>query len=286
MIMRRLGVVLFMVFVALGCARPGEQGDLSGAEAVTPSLTPDTSLRGDITFAGSTTVQPLARELKAVFNALYPNVTLDIAAGGSTVGINAIHAGTVDIGMASRNLKPEEKEGIEQHQIAVDVIAVVVHQDNAVENLTLEQLRDIYLGKITNWQDVGGPDSEITVIIREKNSGTRGAFDKIVLDGQEPIAPHLEKAITAGDMAVMVAENSNAVGYVGFGNLEPEIKLVAIDGVIPSDDTARDGSYRLVRPLLLLTGPLTQPVAHQFVEFAVGERGQQVVVDNGWVPVK
>jgi phosphate transport system substrate-binding protein len=219
-----------------------------------------------------------------VFQEQYPGVELDIAAGGSVVGIEAIHAGTVDIGMASRSLKPEEAEGITVHPVAIDVIAVVVNGDNSVDNLTLEQLRSIYQGEITSWRDVGGLDQPITVVVRGENSGTRGAFDKIVLDKEEPAAPDLRTAVTAGDMAAIVGDNPHAIGYVGFGNIEPDIKVVMIDSIVPSEDTARDLSYPLTRPLQFLTGPLTQPLAQTFVEFALSDEGQQVVVDSGWVP--
>jgi phosphate transport system substrate-binding protein len=247
---------------------------------------PTQLVAGKITFAGSTTLQPLAHELGEAFNERYPDIELDIAAGGSMVGIQAVHDGTVDIGMASRELKPEEAEGIEQHQVAVDVIAVVVHISNPVEDLTSEQLRAIYLGEIVNWSEVGGEDQPIIAVVRGKNSGTRGAFDEIVLEKQEPAAPEIRTALTAGDMAVAVMENPGAIGYVGFGNLEPNLKMVSIGGALPSEETARDGSYRLVRPLLFLTGPLTQPLGQSFIDFALSDEGQNIVEKSGWVPTK
>ncbi len=268
--------VIFLVLVLVGACGP-----------VAPTLPPTTApLSGRITFAGSTTVQPLAAKLGEAFQQRYPHVALDIAAGGSVVGIQAVHDGTVDVGMASRALKPEEAAGISQHQIAVDVIAVVVPTSNPVKGLSLEQLRDIYLGKIENWREVGGPDQAIIVVTRSKSSGTRGAFDELVLEKKEPAAPLLAEAVTAGDMAAIVRSSPESIGYVGFGNLEPGLKLLAIDGVLPSEATARDGSYRLVRPLLLLTGPLTQPLAYTFIEFALSDEGQQVVADSGWVPAR
>jgi len=152
-----------------------------------------------------------------------------------------------------------------------------------VINLSAAQLRDIYLGAITNWQDVGGPDAPITVVIREKTSGTRGAFDEIMLDKAEPA---LQTVITAGDMAALVAQEPYAIGYVGFGNLEAGLRALSIDGVAPSEANARAGSYRLTRPLLLLTGPLTQPLAQAYVDFALSAAGQRIVAENGWVPVQ
>ncbi len=243
-------------------------------------------LSGRVTFAGSTTVQPLADALGQAFQRHHPNVELEIAAGGSVVGIQAVHDGTADIGMSSRALTAEEAAGVEIHQIAVDVIAVVVHPTNSVRNLTLEELRRIYLGEITNWREVGGADLPIVVVMRGKNSGTRGAFDDLVLSGEEPSAVRAQIAVTAGDVVAIVADDPGAIGYVGFGNLESGVAMIAIDGVFPSVETARDGSYPLVRPLLLLTGPLTQPLARRFVEFALSKEGQQIVEENGWVPVR
>jgi phosphate transport system substrate-binding protein len=172
------------------------------------------------------------------------------------------------------------------HQIAVDVLAIIVNTANPVINLSTAQLRDIYLGAITNWQDVGGPDAPITVVIREKTSGTRGAFDEIVLDKAEPAGPALQTVITAGDMAALVAQEPYAIGYVGFGNLEAGLRGLSIDGVAPSEANARAGSYRLTRPLLLLTGPLTQPLAQTYIDFALSAEGQQLIAENGWVPVQ
>jgi phosphate transport system substrate-binding protein len=241
---------------------------------------------GRITFAGSTTVQPLAAEIGQAFHEEYPDVVLDIAAGGSSVGIKAVHDGTVDVGMASRNLSTEEAEGIEVRHIAVDVIALVVNEANPVSNLAFDQLQGIYSGEITNWSEVGGVDAEIFVAVRATTSGTRKAFDELVLDDEEPSAPKLKRLMTAGDVAAYVVNNPNAIGYVGFGNFEPGLTPVHIDGVEPNEANARDGSYQLTRPLQLLAGPLTQPLGHTFIEFALSDQGQQIVADSGWIPAK
>jgi phosphate transport system substrate-binding protein len=249
-----------------------------------PHVTDD-PLVGRLTFAGSTTVQPLANQLGDIFIKDHPQVTLEIAAGGSTVGIQAIHDGAVDIGMASRALKPEEAEGIEQYQIAVDVIAIIVNPVNPVQNLTQDQLRAIYLGEITNWNQVGGENLEIVPVIREESSGTRGAFDELMLDKKTPSAPHLTVGVTAGDVAAIITRDEAAIGYVGFGNIE-DVKILAIEGVEPSVETARDGSYRITRPLLLLTGPLSQTIAYNFIDFVLSEVGQSLVEEFGWIPLK
>lgn len=248
-----------------------------------PTLTP---LIGRLTFAGSTTLQPLVAKVGDTFQTVNPQVTLDIAAGGSVVGIQAVQDGTVDIGMASRALTAEESAGITQYQIATDVIAIIVHPDNPVESLTIEQLYDIYMGNITNWSEVGGQNDAIVPVTRESSSGTRGAFDELVLDKQEPVAPALRTAVTAGDMAALISNDVAAIGYVGFGNLDSSLKIIGINGVFPSESAAADGSYPLIRPLILLTGPLSQPMANEFINFALSDDGQKLVEEFGWVPVK
>jgi phosphate transport system substrate-binding protein len=255
----------------------------------TPSVIPagtEDALSGRLTFAGSTTMQPLVAQLADAFRILHPHVEMDIAAGGSSVGIQAVHDGTADIGMASRELSAEEAQGINEFKIAIDVLAIIVHPGNPVSGLTLEQLRGIYLGQITNWKAVGGSDLPIVPVQRETSSGSRGAFDEIALQKQEASAPNLVTAITAGDEVARVSGDPGAIGYVGFGNLDDTTKVVAINGIAPTQDTARDGSYPLIRPLILMTGPLSQPLAQTFIDFILSPEGQQHIKELGWIPAQ
>jgi phosphate transport system substrate-binding protein len=272
---KMLSLIIFMFFL-VSCGQ---------IPIITPTPTQD-ALTGKLTFAGSTTMQPLVAKLGDEFRVLHPLVTLDIAAGGSAVGIQAVHDGTTDIGMASRALTTDEAQGISQYQVAIDVLAIVVHPTNSIKNLTLAQLEDIYMGKTTNWKSLGGPDLEIIPVQRETSSGSRGAFDEMALQKQTASAHNLITSVTAGDEAASVASNPGAIGYVGFGNLDNTIKAVAINGILPTQETARDGSYPLIRPLLLMTGPLSQPLAQTFVDFSLSSQGQKYIQDLGWVPVK
>lgn len=277
---RKITLLILVLILGLSLAACG-----SGKADPTPSLEPtDLPLVGSLTFAGSTTVQPLAGMLAEVYEEKNPEVILEIAAGGSSVGIQAVHDGTADIGMASRNLKEEEEEGINQYRIAIDVIAIIVHPDNPVTNLTLDQLQGIYSGAITNWEQVGGPSQDIVTIIREESSGTRGAFDEIILEGESPSSPNLLTAITAGDVALEVANNLQAIGYIGFGNFEENISVLSIENITPSLETARSGEYPITRPLLMLTGPLSQPLAKDFIDFVLSPEGQIKVQEFGWIP--
>jgi phosphate transport system substrate-binding protein len=274
----RLFLIGMMVIVGMisGCSGKEEEVQI-------PTEKP---LVGNLTFAGSTTLQPLAAELGEGFQEENPQVTLDIAAGGSTVGIQAVHDGTVDIGMASRSLSDEEAQDIEVHQVASDVISIVVHPDNPVSSITLEELAAVYRGEITNWSELGGNDREIVPVIREETSGTRGAFDKLVLDKEAPQGENLTTAVTAGDVSAIVAENRAAIGYTSFGYLDDTTKVLGVNDVLPSFESVLDGSYLLTRPLLLMTGSLSQPLADEFIDFALSPAGQEMVEELGWVPAK
>ena len=275
---KTLASTLLIVAFLVGCGAP--PATRVAEETATPTSDP---VAGRLTFAGSTSLQPLVAKLGESFQAQHPKLELDIAAGGSGVGIQAVHDGTVDIGMASRALSLKEAEGIEIHQIAIDAIAVIVHTSNPVSNLARTELRGIYTGAIVNWSELGGPDQAIRAIVREQSSGTRGAFDTLVLEGDECDAPGLQVAITAGDVAALVASEPAAIGYVGFGNLETNLKAIRIDDIAPTVEAVRDGSYTLIRPLQLLTGPLSQPLASRFIDFSLSEEGQDIVAENGWV---
>lgn len=277
----------FAVLFALLCLASALAACNAAAGAPSPAtaITASPVITTRLTVSGSTTIQPLAEKLAERYHTTTPQIELKIAGGGSVVGINAVQEGRVDIGMASRALKPEEADGIKAVQVATDVLAVVVHRDNPLANLSLAQLKGIFSGTITNWREVGGPDMAILPVIREVSSGTRGAFDEIALRGEKPsLAADVQ--VTASEVERKVAETPNAIGYVGFGNLKQDVKILEIAGVAPSADTARSGSYPLIRPLLLLLGPLSRPEAELFVRFVLSADGQGIVAANGWVTVR
>ncbi len=279
-----LTLILVMVIGLSGCGASPAATGAPNAPAAT-NAPEATELRGTIEIVGSTTVVPLVEQLREAFIQKYPGITVNVGAGGSVVGIQAVQDGRTDIGMSSRRLKPEEiLDGMQVHPIALDVLAIIVHPSNPVDGITKEQLQGIFKGEITNWSEVGGKDQEILPVVREITSGTRGAFDDVALDGQEP-TPNADVQITASEVEAKVASTENAIGYIGFGHIvENEIKVITINGVEPSPETAKDGSYPLLRPLLLLTGPLSRETAKVFVEFALSPEGQQIVADDGWVP--
>jgi phosphate transport system substrate-binding protein len=274
--MRKVVFYIFILLLLSGCS----------AATLAPTITPTVSkLSGKLLFAGSTTLQPLADLIGQAFNKQNPAIHLEIAAGGSAVGIQAVHDGTADIGMASRELTTDELKGIKSYPVALDALAIIVNPSNSIENLTVAQLKDIYNGRIANWKEIGGADLAIKVINRDKNSGTRTAFDDLVLDKKEPAATNAVSAVTAGDVVALLKKEPGAIGYVGFGNLDQTTRLIKINGILPTNQTLKDKTYTLSRPLLLLTGPLSQPLSNSYIDFALSAEGQAIVEKNGWISI-
>jgi len=233
---------------------------------------------------GSTSVQPLAEELARVYMEKYPGVRITYAGTGSGAGIKAAQQGTHDIGTSSRELKPEEKT-IKEFRIANDGIALVVHPSNPVSDLTIEQVRKIFSGEISNWKDAGGPDAPITVITREDGSGTRGAFMEIVMH-ESQIKPDAVVQTKTGAVMTAVASDQNAIGYVSLGSVDNTVKALAIGGVKPSPEAVKSGSYKIQRPFLFLTKEEPKGEVKKFIDFVLSADGQKIVKDKGFIPVK
>lgn len=233
---------------------------------------------------GSTSVQPLADELIKVYMQKNPHVKITYAGTGSGSGIKAAQEGTHDIGTSSRELKPEEKT-VKEFKIAVDGIAIVVHPSNPVSGLSVEQVKKIFAGEITNWKDVGGPDAPITVVTREDGSGTRGAFTEIVMH-ETPIKADAVVQTSTGAVITAVASDQNAIGYVSLGSVNNTVKALPINGVAPSVETVKSGEYKIQRPFLFLTKEEPKGEVKKFIDFVLSAEGQQIVKEQGFVPVK
>lgn len=261
-----LAGVLVASLLAVGCSR-----DLSGT----------------ITEAGSTTVQPLAELLADEFMNKYPDVQIDIGGGGTAQGITSVSNGLVDIGAASRELKADEPQLV-KHLLARDGIAIVVRPGNAVNALTKAQVRGIFGGAITNWKDVGGPDHAITVVVREAGSGTRTAFDEMVMAKPEPAQGIVNTTIqqnSNGGVKQIVGGDSYAIGFISFGYVDSSVKALSIDGVEATAENAKDGTYPIVRPLYFLTREEPTGLVKDFIDFCLGEEGQAIVAGEGYVSV-
>lgn len=235
---------------------------------------------------GSTTILPIAEVSAEMYKEAEPDVRVLVSGVGSSAGIESVSQGSSDIGTSSRELKEEEEGlGLVDTAIAYDAIAVVVHPDNPVTNLTKQQVKELFQGKINNWGELGGEDQEIHVVNRDQASGTREAFSKIVMDG-EPFDPTAAVLPGTGQVRAVVADAPGAVGYISFGFVTPAVKTVSIDGVAPSEETVFSGTYPVQRTLHFFTkGDPVQP-AKGYIDFVLSDAVQQSVVkDAGFLPV-
>ena len=230
--------------------------------------------------------------MQKVINALGESFMEDTGANftynatGSGTGIKAVKDGTCDIGLSSRYLKDSEKaEGLKETILAIDGIAVIVHADNTLADLTLAQISAIFKGEITNWKDVGGSDGEIVLIGREENSGTRDGFESIT--GAEGACKYRQELTSNGAVLTAVAENPNAIGYVSLSSVKETVKAIRVNGVAPSEASIKDGSYAVQRPFVLVTkeGVALSKTAQDFFDFALSPAANEIITAAGVVPV-
>lgn len=248
-----------------------------------------TAQTSTISVSGSTTVQPLAEKLAEAFMTENAGVRIDVQGGGSSVGVKAAAEGTSDIGMASREIKDSELTefpNLKVFVIARDGIAIVTHPDTPVSDLTIDQVRDIFSGKITNWKDVGGEEQSIILVSREEGSGTRAAFEEMVMGEGVLIAASSILQPSNGSIRTTVTTTPNSIGFLSFGYLDDTVKTISINGVAPTEPNAVNGTYPIVRPLNMLTNGEPTGVVKAFLDFILSEAGQKIVVDDGYISVK
>jgi len=256
--------------------------------AAQPEVSEEETTSGELQLAGSSTVQPLAQSLAEVYMEQTPDVKIDVQGGGSSVGVKSAAEGTTPIGMASRALKDSEMEeypDLIAHTIARDGIALVVHPDVPVDGLSLDEARQIFGGEITNWSEVGGPDENIIVVSREEGSGTRGAFEDMVMGDEALIVDTALLQPSNGAVKTTVASTPLSVGYISFGYLDDSVKPLAIDGVGPTVANAQNDTYPVVRPLNMVTKGEPTGLAKAFIDFIMTDEGQQIVA-NDYIPVR
>ncbi len=236
----------------------------------------------EITIAGSTSVQPFADKWAEVFMSEHPGCAVNVQGGGSSAGIQAAKSGAADIGTSSRDLKPDEKD-LTEIVIARDGLAIIVHPDNPLRGLSLDQVRQIFTGQIPRWKYLGAADAAVTVVTREEGSGTRGAFQELVM-GKSRIFKGAIVEDSNGTVREIVANDPNAVGYISLGLVNDRVKVLLLDGVEPTGENILSGRYRLVRPFLFLTRGAASGRSGEFIDFVLSAKGQQLVRQEGLLP--
>ncbi len=229
--------------------------------------------------AGSTSMVPLMEELAQAYRARYDYVTFSIEERGSQLGIEALRYGGADIALVSREMSGEEKGEFAFALLARDGIAVVINEENPVSHLTLEQLRAIFAGEVLTWEEVGGGRGDIQVVSREEGSGTRGAFENLVMEGEEVTSAAVVMP-TNEAVVQYVAQEPLAIGYASLAALAPGTKALALGGVSPDLQMVSKGEYPLIRPFLLITKKNPADEVRAFVDFCLHPVGQALVSKN------
>ncbi len=259
---------------------------LSLAACASAPASSTAALSGKVALGGSTSVEKVIGALSESFMAENSGVDVTYDPTGSGAGITGAGDGTLDIGLSSRALKAEEESGgLTATTFALDGIAVIVNSENTVEDLTLEQIKGLATGTITNWSEIGGPDSPVVLIGREAGSGTRDGFESIV-DVKDACAYEQELTST-GAVIAGVAANPNAFGYASLSAVDGTVKAVTVEGVAASEATVLDGTYKIQRPFVFVTktdGAASDAVK-AFMDFALSADASELIAGAGAVPV-
>jgi phosphate transport system substrate-binding protein len=258
----------------------GEGSTVTSTLTATKTITESGELSGTITTGGSTTVQPLSETLSGAFMQIFPEVEVTVTGGGSSVGVTSASNGTLDIGAASRELKAsEEGLGLVVSVLAYDGIAVITNAEQTVTGLSTEQIKQIFAGEITNWNEIGGANDDIVVVSREEGSGTRAAFEELVM-GETLITDTAILQSSTGALKTTVAGNKKAIGYISMGYLDSSVNALDIDGVAGTEENAKNGSYPIVRPLLYVTKGEPAGIVKKYIDFCRGIAGQAIVAED------
>lgn len=241
-----------------------------------------------VTVSGSTSVGPVMESIAEKYQADNQGVTVEIQQVGSSAGIKNTIEGTSQIGMASRDLKDEEKNaGLKETEIALDGIALVTHKNNTVKDLTVDQIKDIYTGKITNWKDVGGKDAPIVVLSREDGSGTRDGFQEKVGFESEALTKEAQISDGSGNIKTTVEGNENAIGYISYGYVDDTVNMLKIGGVELTPENVKSNAYVIARPFILVNkeDSMTEQ-GKKLVDFILSDEGQKIMEGKGFISIK
>ena len=260
----------------------------SAAESTSSSAAAETAagtLSGNVATGGSTSMKNVIAALTEGFAEVEPGVTVSYDPTGSGAGITGATDKTLDIGLSSRALKDEEKNDVDGTIVALDGIAIIVNKDSKVADLTVEQLKKMFTGEITNWKDVGGEDAEIVLIGREAGSGTRDGFESITKT--KDACQYRQELTSTGDVITTVSQNPNAIGYASLAAIKDSVKALTVNGVAPTEATVKDGTYLVQRPFVLVTkeGTALSETAQKFFDFAISADAASIISAAGAVPV-
>lgn len=286
-----IGLVLCCVLMAGCTGNSGSQTETNAQPAEKQASVKEMAEGKVLSITGSTTVLPIAAQAAEKYMDSHPDIDVQVNGGGTGAGVQGAGEGTAMIGMASRDLKEEEKTkypDLVTHQIAIDGIAIITNSKNPIPSLTLEQVKKIYDGNITNWKDVGGKDAAIVVVGRDSASGTREYFHSDVMKKADFVRTQLEKN-SNGAVKQTVEQTADAIGYVGLGYIDDSVHAVpiAVDGKneVPSIENVKSGAYPISRPLLILTKGQPSGDAAEFIDFLDTAEGQQIITEEGFVTI-
>ncbi|MFR9252845.1 MAG: phosphate ABC transporter substrate-binding protein [Oscillospiraceae bacterium] len=278
-----LSAVMALALLA-GCGNQTDNNSSNNDNGGDASDTPAASVSGTVSTDGSTSMEKVIGALSESYMAANKDVTVNYNPTGSGAGITAVQEGTCDIGLSSRALKDEEKAaGLKETVLAYDGIAIIVHPDNPVSDLSIEQIAKLYTGEITNWKDVGGSDAEVVLIGREAASGTRDGFESIT--GTKDKCQYRQELTSTGDVITAVSQNPDAIGYASLAAIKDSVKALSVDGVTPSEATVKDGSYQVQRPFVLVTveGKVLSAAAQSFFDYATSADAADIIAKAGAV---
>lgn len=237
--------------------------------------------KSELILAGSTSVQPFVEMLAEKYMEEHPDLRVIVQGGGSTAGVQAVREGAAAVGMSSRHLNAQESD-LTPITLARDGIAVIVHPSNPVNDLTVEQVREVFGGRIKDWKELGGKPGRIWLVTREEGSGTRGAFKEMVMH-KTPIAAHAIVQDSNGSVRAVIADFPAGIGYISLGLVDNTVKAMRIDGAMPTHDNVKNKSYRLVRPFLFLVKGEPQPQAKLFIDFVLSPHGQKLLEEESLI---
>ena len=269
------------------CGGSASSAAASSASAAAGSTASSTAaaLSGNVATGGSTSMKNVIAALTEGFAEVEPGVTVSYDPTGSGAGITGATDKTLDIGLSSRALKDDEKADVDGTTIALDGIAIIVNNASKVEDLTVDQLKQMFTGEITNWSEVGGDDGEIVLVGREAGSGTRDGFESIV--DVKDSCKYAQELTATGAVISAVEANPLAIGYASLSAVGDTVAMVTVEGVECSEDTVKDGSYKIQRPFVFVTNKSAalSEQAQAFVDFATSKDAADLIRTAGAVPV-